>query len=115
MGTGSEMDRIFAGIGDVEPMGEELPMTVVEAMMIIKTTFTDLTDEALMDYMDAILNVERATRGSNAYAEVADSIDALDIEIDRRYDVYLAGIASAKAKALRATTSPPPGATNDSG
>ena len=31
-------------------------------MMIIKTTFTDMTDEELMDYMDAILNIERANR-----------------------------------------------------
>ena len=71
-------------------------------MMIIKTTFTDLTDEELMDYMDAILNVERANRRDVAYAksladEVADSIDALNIEMDRRYDVFLAGLAAATA------------------
>tara|TARA_B100000749_G_C18323825_1_gene422033 strand:- start:490 stop:705 length:216 start_codon:yes stop_codon:yes gene_type:complete len=71
-------------------------------MMIIKTTFTDMTDEELMDYMDAILNVERANRRDVAYAksladEVADSIDALNIEMDRRYDVFLAGLAAATA------------------
>ena len=59
-------------------------------MMIIKTTFTDMTDEELMDYMDAILNVDRANRHNVDYDktladEVADSIDALDIEIDRRH------------------------------
>ena len=71
-------------------------------MMIIKTTFTDMTDEELMDYMDAILNIERANRRDAAYAksladEVADSIDALDIEMDRRYDVFLAGSKRALA------------------
>tara|TARA_B100000745_G_scaffold281835_1_gene214774 strand:+ start:61 stop:276 length:216 start_codon:yes stop_codon:yes gene_type:complete len=71
-------------------------------MMIIKTTFTDMTDEELMDYMDAILNVERANRRDVAYAksladEVADSIDAINIEMDRRYDVFLAGLAAATA------------------
>ena len=71
-------------------------------MMIIKTTFTDMTDEELMDYMDAILNIERANRRDAANAksladEVADSIVALDVEMDRRYDVFLAGSKRALA------------------
>ena len=65
--------------------------------MMIKTIFTDMTDEELMDYMDAILNVEKATRGSAAYAEVADSIDALDIEMDRREELRFAVLEAGKA------------------